>query len=204
MASANCKTLGVGTSSNPRARSRRGNTWSVAARSMLVAAVGWAALGASPAQAQLEFRGWGYDLFGQASPLGDARNVKAISASFYRSVALKNDGTVIGWGYNFLGEAAPPRGLTDVVAVSAGSYHTLALKADGTVVGWGRKLVGQEVVPPGLTGMVAVASGADFSLALKGDGTVTGWGYTGNGQALPPDGLATWSRSPSGVRIASR
>ena len=190
MASANCKTLGVGTSSNPRARSRRGNTWSVAARSMLVAAVGWAALGASPAQAQLEFRGWGYDLFGQASPLGDARNVKAISASFYRSVALKNDGTVIGWGYNYTGEAAPPAGLRDVVAVSAGSYHTLALKSDGTVVGWGRKIVGQAVVQAGLTGVAAVASGADFSLALMNDGRSGGLGIHRERPGAAASGLA--------------
>jgi alpha-tubulin suppressor-like RCC1 family protein len=44
------------------------------------------------------------------------KNVVAIAAGYYHSLALKSDGTVVAWGYNYEGETNVPAGLTNVVA----------------------------------------------------------------------------------------
>src|SRR5205814_1046052 len=74
-------------------------------------------------------------------------DVRKIAAGTWRSVALKNDGTVWTWGYEHY---APQIGqdisnnspvqvadLTDVVDIAAGFEHVVAVKADGTVWTWG-------------------------------------------------------------------
>jgi len=109
---------------------------------------------------------WGYNGYGQ---LGNGTttdsytpvpvsfllsDVIAISAGGYRTVALKNDGTVWAWGKNYYGQLGdgttidsytPVRvsGLTDVIAISAGESHTIALKNDRTIWAWGRNYYGQ-------------------------------------------------------------
>lgn len=64
-------------------------------------------------------------------------NVKAMSAGYEDSVALKNDGIVWIWGIeeNHTLDPSPRQvpGISDVVAVSAGYTHYMALKSDGTV-----------------------------------------------------------------------
>lgn len=80
------------------------------------------------------------------STLVNINDIKAISAGFYNSMTLKNDGTVWTWGPKYYGANPSPSqvpGLTDVVAISAGNEHYLALKGDGTVWSWGRTDRGQ-------------------------------------------------------------
>ena len=50
--------------------------------------------------------GWGYNGYGQSSPIPAAANsnVKAIAGGYYHTVALKNDGSVLAWGYNDQGQ----------------------------------------------------------------------------------------------------
>jgi alpha-tubulin suppressor-like RCC1 family protein len=64
-------------------------------------------------------------------------NVKAISAGFEDSSALKNDGTVWTWGLeeNHSINPSPTQvsRLTNVISISAGDTHYMALKSDGTV-----------------------------------------------------------------------
>ncbi|WP_269798947.1 RCC1 domain-containing protein [Caldicellulosiruptor acetigenus] len=85
------------------------------------------------------------------------KDVVAIAAGRYHSLALKKDGTVWAWGENSTGQLGNEtsgkdkysyvpvqvKGIKDVLAISAGSYHSLALKKDGTVWGWGANARGQ-------------------------------------------------------------
>ena len=77
--------------------------------------------------------------------------VVAIAAGGYRSLAVKEDGTVWEWGFDskpYVQEAqrstpAPVGGLSGAAAVAASGAHTLALKGDGTVWSWGGNWAGQ-------------------------------------------------------------
>ena len=59
-----------------------------------------------------------------------------ISAGYYHTVALKQDGTVVAVGDNKYGQCNID-GWSNIVSIAAGSYHTVGLKADGTVVAVG-------------------------------------------------------------------
>ena len=140
--------------------------------------------------------GWGYDNEGEAYPPPGLANVTALATSFYVSMALKRDGTVVAWGWNgtYGGQTNVPAGLSNVVQVAAGPGFALALKSDGTVVAWaaandGGNDAGEANVPAGLSNVVAVSAGGATSLALKRDGTVIAWGDNQYGQANVPAGL---------------
>ena len=91
--------------------------------------------------------------------VGALKNVVALSAGTYHSLALLADGTVWVWGDNSHGQlgisstpfsytpvqvgSAEGGYLTDVTAISAGDQFSLALKADGTVWAWGQNEYGQ-------------------------------------------------------------
>jgi alpha-tubulin suppressor-like RCC1 family protein len=94
-------------------------------------------------------------------PLGAlaGKRVVAVTAGFYHSLALCDDGTVVGWGYNDEGELGDDTARTSllpvavdvsgalagksVTRISAGQYHSLALCTDGTLVAWGYNARGQ-------------------------------------------------------------
>ena len=91
---------------------------------------------------------------GTTVPVRGLTGITAISAGGYRTVALRNDGTVWAWGNNVEGElgdgtttnrntAVQVSDLTGITAISAGDLHTVALKNDGTVWAWGRNYYGQ-------------------------------------------------------------
>jgi hypothetical protein len=119
---------------------------------------------------------WGGNTSGQASVPLDLKDVTAVAAGAFHSLALKEDGTVAAWGCTVIntGQCDVPPGLSGVVAISAIGNHSMALKEDGTVVVWG----GYDVmfVPEGLSGVVAIEAGPGYDLALKEDGTVFAWG----------------------------
>jgi alpha-tubulin suppressor-like RCC1 family protein len=91
---------------------------------------------------------------------GFLNEVRTVTAGWYHTVVLKNDGTVWAWGDNRNGQLGDgtttrrstpvqvvgPGGvdfLNGVCAVSAVGYHTVALKSDGTVWTWGYNNMGQ-------------------------------------------------------------
>lgn len=118
--------------------------------------------------------------------------VTAIAAGYSKTVALKNDGTVVAWGYSGNGQTTVPAGLSGVSAIAAGGYytgHTVALKSNGTVVAWGDDGYGLATVPAGLSGVIAIAAGYYHTVALKNDGKVVAWGDDRYGQATVPSGL---------------
>lgn len=113
--------------------------------------------------------------------------VRSISSSYYKSIALLEDSSVVEWGedpYSSYRAAVLPEGLHSVVTVAAGYNFGLALKSDGTVVGWGDSasfssdLVPSAgvTVPAGLSGVIDIAAGSQCAYALKNDGSVVGWG----------------------------
>lgn len=133
-----------------------------------------------------------------------SQSPKVVSAGYYHSLVLLQDGTVFACGSNDYGQLGDNTkksqpvfvqvtGLQDVVAIAGGSYHSVALKKDGTVWGWGRNYNGQlgngdfadRLTPAqtvNLTDVVAISAGQYHSLALKKDGTVWSWGYNSSGQ----------------------
>jgi alpha-tubulin suppressor-like RCC1 family protein len=131
-------------------------------------------------------------------------NPVTVTAGYFFSVALLEDGNLRAWGENASGQLGDGTitnrhtpiqvsGISTVDAIAAGYYHTLALRSDGTVWAWGGNASGQlgdgttteRHTPqqvPGLTNMVAVAAGRNHSLALSSNGTVWAWGYNLYGQ----------------------
>lgn len=142
----------------------------------------------------------------QPRQVSNLTGIVAISAAWFHSVALKNDGTVWIWGRNTVPSnmdssgtvltAAPVQvaGLSDIVAISTRGYHRLALKSDGTVWAWGYNGFGEIGVGTyggahplpaqvsGLTGIVAIAAGNQHSLALDSSGTLYSWGRNDDGE----------------------
>jgi hypothetical protein len=132
---------------------------------------------------------WGYNADGQTSVPHWLRDVTAIAAGGYHSLALRSDGTVVAWGYNADGQTSVPHWLRDVTAIAAGAYHSLALRSDGTIVAWGYNAFGQTSVPHWLRDVTAIAAGGFHNLALRSDGTVVAWGNNAYGQTSVPHWL---------------
>jgi alpha-tubulin suppressor-like RCC1 family protein len=139
--------------------------------------------------------GWGYDGDGRAHAADglDGKDVVAIAAGGWHSVALTADGQVTTWGSNGRGQTNMPGNLTaaTVTAISAGDEHSLALTDNGEVIGWGYDGWGQTTVPGSLAGktVTAIAAGHNHSLALTDDGQITGWGSNQVGETNVPSSL---------------
>ncbi len=135
---------------------------------------------------------------------GLPKNIIAISAGGYHSLALTSDGYVYGFGannYNQLGrrndhdwryysELSPSLvSVKNIVAISAGGKHSLALNKDGQVYSFGHNDAGQlgrgvmdydqendpELIPL-LDNIIAISAGDRHSLTLTSDGKVYSFG----------------------------
>jgi alpha-tubulin suppressor-like RCC1 family protein len=90
------------------------------------------------------------------------KNVIAVAAGSYHSLALCSDGSVAAWGSNDSGQIGDTTANTcltptavntssgvsalfgkAVVAVAAGNYHNLAVCSDGSVAAWGLNSIGE-------------------------------------------------------------
>lgn len=126
-----------------------------------------------------------------------------ITAYWYTSVGIKNDGTLWGWGSNgsnlfltgdYVSRSTPTRIGTDAnwTEVSIGSYHILALKTDSTLWAWGNNSAGQlgngtfiNLAAPtqiGTNTWLKVSTGPNSSFALRSDSTLWAWGSNSSGQ----------------------
>ncbi|MGI6144793.1 MAG: LamG-like jellyroll fold domain-containing protein, partial [Peptococcia bacterium] len=118
------------------------------------------------------------------------RDVIAISAGSYFSMALKADGSVVVWGYNEHGQCnVPEEARSGVIAISAGGFHCLALKADGSVVAWGDNSIYYKqcnVPAAAKNGIVSIYADCYHSVALKNNGSVVAWGNNEYGQCTVP------------------
>ena len=150
----------------------------------------------------------GHVWFDQATSSSIA-GVTAVAAGAYKSMALKNDGTVWGWGQNTngeLGSKIPLGGNTDgsntpvqvagisgAAAIALGSHHSVVLLGNGTV--WAMGYNGDFVLGapasvtwsttplqvPSLVSVKAIDAAGECSVALKSDGTVWEWGHCPDG-----------------------
>jgi len=133
-------------------------------------------------------------------------NWKQVSGGYYRTAAIKTDGTLWTWGYNNFGQlgdnttvtkSSPVTtitGGTNWKQVACGQYHTAVIKTDGTLWTWGYNKYGQlgdntsvnksspVTTVAGGTNWKQVAGGYRHTVAIKTDGTLWSWGYTGLGQ----------------------
>jgi hypothetical protein len=172
---------------------------------------------------------WGYNYYGQ---LGDGTTtdrsypvqvmsgasahmggVKALSAGFGHTVALREDGTVWAWGYNYYGQLGDGTGidknyavqvstdsstiLTGAIAVEAGNDHTMALKEGGTVWAWGRNGNGQVGDGTAMDRYYAVQVKMDDSTYFTGVKAIAGGEI--HGVALKEDGTVwAWGNNNYG------
>ena len=101
--------------------------------------------------------------------IGGWKDIASISAGYYHTLGLKNDGTVVASGSNKYGQCD----LDDwknIISVRGGNYHTVGLKKDGTVVAKGNNDKGQCDVSD-WTDIVAVSAGKGFTVGVKSDGS---------------------------------
>jgi alpha-tubulin suppressor-like RCC1 family protein len=128
---------------------------------------------------------WGDTASGQTKFPPGLTNVIAISAGYYHTVALRDNGTVVAWS-SYDQTNIPPQ-VTNVIAIASGGFHNLALRADGTVTSWGSGYYDSTAVPTGLSNVVAISGGEYHSLALRADGTVVAWGAGSTNSGIWPD-----------------
>ena len=103
-----------------------------------------------------------------------------LSASYYHSVGVKSDGTVIAIGSNDEGQC-DVSGWTNIASIATGDYHTVGLKKDGTVVAVGNNEYGQCDVES-WEDIIDISAGEQFTVGLKKDGTVVAVGGNDHGE----------------------
>ncbi len=114
--------------------------------------------------------------FGVMSMVGNAANMKSITARGFLAGGVTTTGTVASFiNPSLLSGYKPPVGLSGVVKLAATTGAFLALKDTGTVVGW--PTTGPAgTVPAGLSGVVDIVTDDNAACAIKIDGKVTCWG----------------------------
>jgi alpha-tubulin suppressor-like RCC1 family protein len=139
--------------------------------------------------------------------VGTLSNWSKISFSYYRSFAIKTDGSLWGWGLNTSGELgdntiinkySPIQIATDStwLEVATGGANTIAIKSNGSLWAWGSVNSGMlgngespfnliKVNPSTSWSKISASNSADNSIHMMGirvDGTLWGWGMNNNGQ----------------------
>jgi len=154
-----------------------------------------------------------------AAVIPGLNHILAISAGFYFSAALTDEGQVYCWGSNINGQVGdgttvdrlvPTLALVDgVVSISSHGAHVLALKGNGEVWSWGSNYSGElgngstvnNPVPAEIAGLppiIEIAGGGAMSMARDAVGHVWTWGYNIAGQ------LGDGTSSDSSVPIVSK
>ena len=145
----------------------------------------------------------------QTSSLGEGRTAVAITAGYYHTCAILDDGSVSCWGQNggALGDGTYTNRNTPTqtsslgadrtaVAISAGYEHTCAILDNGSVSCWGDNEFGQlgdgtntnRLTPTQTSSLgtdrtsVAISSINHHTCVILDDGSVGCWGWNNRGQ----------------------
>jgi alpha-tubulin suppressor-like RCC1 family protein len=129
---------------------------------------------------------WGSGGWGQTNDAGVSGILSQVSAGWYHTCGLTQDGSAVCWGRDDDDQSTPPSGVS-FQQISAGGFHTCGLTVGGTIECWGRNDFKQSVPPGGL--FTSVSTGAFHSCAVTPDGSVSCWGATGHNRRIPPAGL---------------
>ncbi|WP_237702477.1 hypothetical protein [Opitutus terrae] len=124
----------------------------------------------------------------------DTRNVVAIAAGDYLTLALRRDGSIVG-AVPYPSELR--RDVRDLTAIAAGGSFALGLRANGSlVILYNTSGNGHAEIPPGLDDIKQIAVSTTDCLALRADGTLVAWGGFGRGarpfhnlKLIPPPGM---------------
>lgn len=130
--------------------------------------------------------------------IGSLTTWSNISAGWYHSLFVQNNGTLWSCGQNNIGQlgqsdatnrSSPTQvgALTTWSKISGGSYTSVAIKTDGTLWSWGQNDYGQlgdgtktnrssPVQIGNLTNWSKISSGYLQTFAIKTDGTLWAWG----------------------------
>lgn len=155
-------------------------------------------------QVNSEYRG--YEDNDAPASIPGLDHIRQISAGYFHSLALAEDGSVWRWGgygdstFRFpivyatntpVQIKAPGR----IIAISAGGMHDVLLSEDGSVWACGyntlrqlgnssvfNEVLDSPVQVRKLSDVKAISAGGGFTLALKNDGTVWAWGCNENGE----------------------
>ncbi len=112
----------------------------------------------------------------------------AVSAGWFHSCGILEDGTAVCWGFNESGQAVPPKGV--FLQLSAGRHHTCGVLEDDSIACWGRDEYGESTPP--MDAFQSVAVGLAHTCGLTIEGEIRCWGANGLGQSDPPTGVFTW------------
>jgi len=155
--------------------------------------------------------------------VANAQPWSRISATWYISAGIKDDGTLWGWGSNgsgffltgdYISRAIPTQIGHDVnwQEVSVGSQHILALKTNGTLWAWGYNSYGQlgdgtvidrnSPTQIGTSAWLKISAGQNSSFAIRSDSTLWAWGNNSSGQL--GDGTTTVKSSPVQIGVGSK
>lgn len=139
--------------------------------------------------------------------VGTATDWSFISAGYYHSFAIKNNGTLWACGKNDVGQLGDGTLIDKNVFTQIGTDNdwlfiesagfnnqfTIGLKTNGTLWGWGSNSYYQlgdgttnnKITPTQIgtaTNWQSISAGGVFVIAIKNDGTLWGWGNNSNSQ----------------------
>jgi alpha-tubulin suppressor-like RCC1 family protein len=161
----------------------------------------------------------------QTSSLGTYRTAVAITAGYYHTCAILDDGSVSCWGRNHvgqLGDGTPTNRNTPTqtaslgtdrtaVAIAVGGPHTCAILDDGSVSCWGYNTHGQlghgsnydRNIPIQTSSLgtdrtaIAISAGYAHTCAILDDDSVSCWGINDHYQL--GDGTTTNRNTPTAI-----
>jgi alpha-tubulin suppressor-like RCC1 family protein len=155
---------------------------------------------------------WGRTTVAQPRHAALLRDVKAISAGFDHSLALKRDGTVVCWQDNsskkqMVGQCNNVSKLKNIVDISAGRQFSLALDNQGRVYVWGSDAFGQLNITQNRTDVIKIRAGYVNAVVAYADGAILTTGSelfgarvsrtaTSTGVITPSPAPATWTPAP--------